>query len=152
MTIGLILECGPQGADKLVCEYFVAKIRPGVAVVSRTMDTKPGLLSKAAVVADRLLADGRERVLIIWDLRPAWPEKAHKPCRAAERQALQASLATAGLQGRPVYLVCVEQELESWLLADETKLSGYLSTPEHPYRANKVRNPDIVPNLIPRLS
>ena len=71
MTIGLILECGPQGADKLVCEYFVSKLRPGVAVVSRTMDTKPDLLSKAAVVADRLLADGCERELIIWDLRPA---------------------------------------------------------------------------------
>ena len=84
MTIGLILECGPQGADKLVCEYLASKLRPNVPVVSRTMDDKPNLLSNAAKAAALLLADGCERVLIIWDLRPAWPDTANKPCRAAE--------------------------------------------------------------------
>ena len=84
MTIGLIPECGPQGADKFVCEYLAAKLRPNVTVVSRTMDDKPNLLSNAAKAAALLLADGCERVLIIWDLRPAWPDKDNKPCRAAE--------------------------------------------------------------------
>ena len=44
MTIGLILECGPQGADKLVCEYLATHIRPGVKVASRTLDNKKDLL------------------------------------------------------------------------------------------------------------
>ena len=146
MTIGLILECGPQGADKLVCEYLASKLRPNVTVVSRTMDDKPNLLSNAAKAAALLLADGCERVLIIWDLRPAWPDTANKPCRAAERQTLLDSLNREGLTHRPVYLVCVEQELESWLLADETKLAGYLSTPTHPHSVRRVRKPDRVGN------
>lgn len=146
MTIGLILECGPQGADKFVCEYLAAELRPNVKVVSRTMDDKPNLLSNAAKAAALLLADGCERVLIIWDLRPAWPDKANKPCRAAERQTLLNSLSRAGLTGRPVYLICVEQELESWLLADETKLAGFLSTPTHAHSVARVRKPDRVGN------
>lgn len=142
----MILECGPQGADKLVCEYLAGKLRPGMALVSRTMDDKPNLLSNAAAVAAVLLADGCERVLIIWDLRPAWPDTTNKACRAVERDALLQSLSAAGLKGRPVYLVCVEQELESWLLADETNLSGYLSTPTRSYRVARARKPDRVGN------
>jgi Domain of unknown function (DUF4276) len=146
MTIGLILECGPQGADKFVCEYLAAQLRPGVALVSRTMDDKPNLLAQAAMVAAALLADGCERVLIVWDLRPAWPDTTNKPCRAVERQMLLNSLNKAGLQDRPVFLVCIEQELEGWLLADEAKLAGYLSTATHPYSVARVRKPDRVGN------
>lgn len=146
MTIGLILECGPQGADKLVCEYLASKLRPNVPLVSRTMNDKPNLLSNAAKAAALLLADGCERVLIIWDLRPAWPDTANKPCRAAECQTLLNSLDRAGLTNRPVYLVCVEQELESWLLADETKLAGFLSTPTHAHAVKRERKPDRVGN------
>jgi len=43
-------------------------------------------------------------------------------------------------------LVCVEQELESWLLADETKISAYLSTAAHSYKAKKEKKPDEVKN------
>ena len=41
-----------------------------------------------------------------------------------------------------VFLVCIEQELESWLLADEQKLSQYLSTVAHRYKVNRVAKPD----------
>ena len=42
--IGLIFECGPQGADKLVCEYLAGAILPGVELSSRTLDNKENLL------------------------------------------------------------------------------------------------------------
>ncbi|MEX8503538.1 MAG: DUF4276 family protein [Leptothrix ochracea] len=144
--IGFIFECGPQGADKHVCEYLASQLRPGVKLISRTMDNKLKLLAGAASVAKSLLDEGCERVLIVWDLRPAWPDKKEKPCRAAERQTLLDALTKAGLQGQPVYLVCVEQELESWLLADETKLSAYLSTDSRAYSAPRTRRPDDVVN------
>jgi len=146
MTIGFIFECGPQGADKQVVEYLASKLRPGSKIVSSTMDNKPNLLGNAATVAAALLADGCERVLIVWDLRPAWPDKDNKPCRAEERRGLLEALANAGLKGRPVHLICVEQELESWLLADETKLEMFLSTDTRPYSIGRVRRPDQVPN------
>lgn len=145
MSIGFIFECGPQGADKQVCEYLADQLRPGVKLVSRTMDNKLKLLADAAEVAKVLLTDGCERVLIVWDLRPAWPDKKDKPCRAAERQTLLDALAKEELQNQPVYLVCVEQELESWLLASEHAISAYLSTKPHPYAAKQVKKPDHVP-------
>jgi len=142
MKIGLIFECGPQGADQQVCEYLAGKLRPGVTLVPRTLDNKANLLASAGLVAADLLADGCERVLIVWDLRPAWPDKTHKPCRRNERVALLDGLAKAGVGGAPVFLVCIEQELESWLLADEAKISAYLSTAAHAYKAARTAKPD----------
>jgi hypothetical protein len=143
MKIGFVFECGPQGADKQVCEYLASKILPQAQMVSRTLDNKANLLKDAGKVAAALLADGCDRVLIVWDLRPAWPDKKNKPCRHMERSSLLSSLNNAGLtDDAPVFLVCVEQELESWLLADERKLSAYLSTPAHEYTVRRVRQPD----------
>ncbi len=142
MTIGLIFECGPRGADQLACEYFAAEIRPGVLCKSVTLDNKPNLLANAASAARELLADGCKCVLIIWDLHPAWPDMAEKPCRADERQTLLTALAHENLQAAPVYLVCAEQEFESWLLADEKMLSAFLSTAAHEYKVPRIRRPD----------
>ncbi len=146
MTIGFIFECGPQGADKQVCEYLASQLRPGQEIISQTMDNKLKLLEGAAAVAKRLLAQGCDRVLIVWDLRPAWPDKKDKPCRARERQILLDGLNNEGLQNAPVYLVCIEQELESWLLASDHAVSAFLSTPAHPYQAQQVKKPDRVPS------
>ena len=35
----------------------------------------------AGLVAAQLLRDGCACVLIVWDLRPAWPDMRSKPCR-----------------------------------------------------------------------
>jgi hypothetical protein len=143
MTIGLIFECGPQGADKQVCEYLVAHIAPGVKISARTLDNKENLLRDAGRVTSQLLNDGCSRVLIVWDLRPAWPETKNKPCRAAERAQLLACLKQAGVSVKaPVYLVCIEQELEGWLLASDHAIAAYLSTPTRPYCVPRVRKPD----------
>ena len=146
MKIGFIFECGPAGADQQVCEYLAGQLLPGVECVSRTLNDKANLLQDAGRVAAALLADGCERVLIVWDLRPAWPDRKHKPCRRIERTALLELLNKAGITDQPVFLVCIEQELESWLLADERKISAHLSTAAHGYSAQRVRKPDRVPN------
>lgn len=144
--VGFIFECGPQGADKQVCEYLATQIRSNITPISRTLDDKKNLLRDVGKVAAALLADGCERVLIVWDLRPAWPDKKHKPCRRNERLAILDSIAKAGIADRPIFLVCVEQELESWLLADETKIADYLSTAAHSYKVGRCKSPDHVPN------
>ena len=145
MTIGLILECGPQGADKLVCEYLAAHIRPGVKVSSRTLNNKKDLLQDAGKVAAQLLKDGCRCVLIVWDLRPAWPDKNDKPCRADERRQILKTLADARVSvGAPVHLVCIEQELESWLLASHRAISAHLSTAAHAYSVKRVKSPEDV--------
>jgi hypothetical protein len=143
MSLGLIFECGPQGADQLVCEYLVQHIRPGVKISSRTLDNKDILLRDAAKVAVQLLKGGCTCVLVIWDLRPAWPDKKDKPCRQAERQMLLSRFTEEGIAARtPVYLICIEQELESWLLASDKAIAAYLSTDAHPYSVRRCKQPD----------
>jgi len=142
--VGMIFECGPAGADKAVCEYLVSQLRPGVSVKSQTLDNKPNLLANGAKVAAALLADGCERVLIVWDLRPAWPDTKKKACRAAECKAILGELDKENLVDKPVFLICIEQELESWLLADKAQLAEYLSTAAHAYKVNGVKKPDRV--------
>ncbi len=140
--VGFIFECGLKGADVLVCEYLASQIRADITPVSRTLDNKENLLRDAGRVAAALFADGCERVLIVWDLRPAWPDRKHKPCRRVERVAILDAITKAGVADRPVFLVCVEQELESWLLADEAKIAAYLSSDAHPYPVKRTKNPD----------
>ena len=136
----MIFECGPQGADKQVCEYLARHIRKDIQIRSITLGNKNDLLRDAGKVAAQLLKEGCTRVLVVWDLRPAWPDKKHRPCRHDERQALLSRLADAGVPaGAPVYLICIEQELESWLLADERAISALLSTPAHAYGVQKVK-------------
>jgi len=145
MTIGLIFECGPQGADKQVCEYLAKHLTSDAAISTRTLDNKENLLRDGGRVASQLLKDGCSRVLVIWDLRPAWPDKTNKPCRARERQQILASLEQTGLQqASPVYLICIEQELESWLLASDHAIAALLSTAAHRYSVSRTRRPDQV--------
>lgn len=144
-TIGSILECGPQGADKQVCEYLIQHIKPGIKVSSRTLDNKENLLRDAGKVARQLLQDGCNCVLIVWDLRPAWPDMKQKPCRHVERQTLLTILTKAGVASHaPVHLLCIEQELESWLLANERAIAALLSTDAHAYTVSRVKLPDAV--------
>ena len=143
MTIGFIFECGPQGADKQVCEYLAKAIRPGLKWTSATLDNKENLLRDAGRVAAQMLKDGCDCVLIIWDLRPSWPDKKQKPCRAAERQQVLHALAQAGVPlNAPVHPACIEQELESWLIACDHAIEAHLSTAAHPYQAKQHKKPD----------
>jgi hypothetical protein len=50
-------------------------------------------------------------------------------------------LRQARVADRPVHLVCIEREFESWLLFDHQMLSEVLSTSAHPARVSPQRNP-----------
>ena len=144
MKVGMIFECGPQGADKQVCEYLAQHIRPGINLSLVTLDNKANLLRDAGEAAKQLLADGCCCVLVVWDLRPAWPTP-RAPCRTQECAAVNASLQSAGVPANaPIHLVCIEQELESWLLACDHAISALLSRPAHPYSTPRVKKPDAV--------
>lgn len=143
--IGMIFECGPQGADKQVCEYLAKHLRDNVQISPVTLDNKANLLRDAGEAAKQLLADECCCVMIIWDLRPAWPDKKNKPCRTAECQAILQGLQDAGVAAnQPVHLICIEQELESWLLANELAILELLSTPAHPHSVDRIKRPDRV--------
>lgn len=147
MKVGLILECGPQGADIAVCEHFAKLLYPEIEVVSLTLDNKPGLIENCAeATKDLFEIDGCDRVIIIWDLYPAWREAGEKPCRKQDREQILEKLNIAGIVNENVFLVCIEEELEAWLLSEHQAISAVLSKPTREIRIKKKRHPERVKN------
>jgi len=151
MKIGMIFESGPQGAEKQVCEDLARRIKPGRQLVSVTHRNKPEMIADCGKDVVNLLKEGCKRILIVWDLFPPWRE-GKRPCRKEDREAILESLKNAGVAKAPVFLICIREELEAWLLADEHALSAFLSTPAHPAKEVPVtKHPDDVQNPKGRL-
>ncbi len=146
MKIGMIFECGPDGADKTVCEHLARMIEPDLKISSVTLGNKPNLISECGTAAAQLFLDGCESIIIVWDLYPAWREKKQRPCRKEDREAIMESLANAEVTSPNVYLVCIEEELEAWLLADGAAISAVLSRPTHPVKIDDRKKPEQVRN------
>lgn len=140
MKFGMVFECGPQGADRIVCPELAKRINPEVEIRFRTLNNKPDLIELCGSAAAQLIDDGCRKVFIMWDLRPAWPDRKSKPCMKEERQAMLASLKLSGVDLAVVYLVCIQYELEAWLIADERAQSTVLSRDAHPVRVKRRKN------------
>ena len=145
MKVGMIFECGPEGADQQVCKYLAQQLLPDIEIVSITLDNKRKLLRDCGPAAATLLREGCRRIIIVWDLFPPWRQRGERPCRKEDREAIHASLSHSGVPIQQVSLVCIEKELEAWLLADGRALSMVLSRPTHPVPVPDVRRPDQIP-------
>lgn len=146
MKIGMIFECGPDGADKKVGEWLAKRIRQDLELMSITLDNKPNLVSECGRSTADLIAQGCERVLIFWDLYPPWRKDGERPCRKEDRENILQSLKEAGVPLKFVSLICITEELEAWLIADGRALSVFLSTPSHPVRIKDEKKPERVRN------
>jgi len=151
MKVGMIFECGPEGADKKVCEYLARKLLPDIEISSVTLDNKSKLISECGNAAAVLLGHDCERIVIVWDLYPSWREKGQNPCRKEDRENIARSLLETGITSPNVYLVCIEQELEAWLLADGRAVSQYLSSDAHKVKVKHRKNAEKVNNPKGRL-
>ena len=107
MIVGFILEGGPSGPDKRVCELLVERLRPGTEVLGVTLGPKQTLISQCGEVASTLFQKGCDCVLIVWDLYPAWGVHGAKPCLKRDREGISKSLDDAGVPSSRVHLVCV---------------------------------------------
>ena len=145
----MIFECGPDGADRQVCEHLARRLRQDIEVVPIPLGGKPELLRGCGPAAANLLREECERIIIVWDLSPSWGED--PPCRKEDCEKIHASLSKFDVPMWQVDLVCIEQELEAWLLADGRALSTVLSRRTHPVRVRDVRNPDQESNPKARL-
>jgi len=147
MKIGLIAECGWDGADLKVFSYAIHELAPDLKVVPAALGNKKNLLRDCGEAAMSLFGKGCKHVVVTWDLFPS--HSTEKPCRKKDVEAIISSLKSAGVDMKKISLVCIEQELESWLIADRRALARALSTPEHPIAPNSIpkrRNPDNMSN------
>jgi hypothetical protein len=91
----------------------------------------------------------------VWDLYPAWPERGFKPCRFKERQAIFQSLQAENVDLDKVCLVCIREELEAWLLADDRAVTAMLKPLKQPHpvsRISRFSHPDNIRNPKKRLN
>jgi hypothetical protein len=154
MKIGFIFECGPEGSDVQVCRHLVHKFDPTIEFVSSTLDNKKNLVEDCGAVAKALL-DECGKVIVVWDLYPAWREKGMKPCRHEDRQAIFQSLQAENVDLDKVFLVCIQEELEAWLLSDYRAVTAMLQPLKHPHPVNRIKrfsNPDSIKNPKKRLT
>ena len=145
MKIGMVFECGPMGAEMAVCTKLARHLLhddANLKIITVTLDNKPRLILECGDFVAELLRQGCEQVLIIWDLYPAWRIKKQRPCRHDDKEAIQQSLANAGVTSEYVFLVCIQEELEAWLIADGRAISQVLSTRTHPVDVDDTRYPD----------
>ncbi len=146
MKVGIILECGPEGPDVKVCSHLLRMLASGFDFIIKTLNNKPNLLNECGKTAKNLIVvDKCSRVIVIWDLYPAWREKGVKPCRKEDKQTIIESMAGAGVSKSKYEMVCIEEELESWLIADERMLTDFLTDKKKPHtvgRLLRVKKPD----------
>jgi hypothetical protein len=147
--IGLLVECGREGLEAIVCRRLCQLIADGgemtldLEIVA--MDNKKNLLEGCGAVAANLLKDGCDRVVILWDERPAWPKMGEPLCWHNDRIKVLQELTAAHITLDRVHLVCIEREFESWLLFDDQMLATVLSIPPHkvkvPKHPDRQKNP-----------
>ena len=145
MKVGMIFECGPQGAARKVCEHLVGRLAEqyelNIQIESETLDNKKKLIAECGQAAANLLhVDGCDRVVIVWDLYPSWREEA--PCRREDREDICCSLQGAQVDMSKVALVCIEEELEAWLLADHRAINTVLSKPHRQIDVKRQKRPE----------
>lgn len=148
--IALLVECGRDGLEAIVCKKICNLIEEEksleIQINITPMDNKRNLIEACGTVTANLLKDGYERIIILWDERPAWPTFGETLCLVNERETILKHLKSENISdetvSKNVRLVCIEREFESWLLFDHKMLERVLSTPEHLKRIQPVRNPD----------
>ncbi len=146
MKIGLLVECGREGLEVVVCRKILSLIASdhGLKLDPEfvPMGNKPQLLEECGAAAANLLAEGCERVVVLWDERPAWPKMNERLCWSNDRAKILGELTMAGVSPGQALLVCIEREFESWLLFDHQLLECVLSTAAHPVKIPKQKRPD----------
>jgi Domain of unknown function (DUF4276) len=134
--VGFIFECGRDGPDYQVARYLLGRLNQNIEMEPRFLDNRPRLLSECGPVAYELLKTCK-RVVVMWDLIPPW-EKSKKPCRSDHKALASKSLNDAKVKLSKIVLMCVEQELECWLMADRRALQIVLSGLKHPHQVGQL--------------
>ncbi len=92
--VGILVECGRQGLDAVVCRRLCALLRDHTRVDFEEeilpMDNKRNLIQMCGTATATLFASGCQRVVIFWDERPAWPIVGEPLCWHRDRQDIMA--------------------------------------------------------------
>lgn len=145
MKVGMVYECGPEGADIKVCENLAKRLAPDIELCPpTTLDDAGKLMRECGKVAKNLLEiDHCDLVIIIWDF---YPRRGRPRCIVYDCDKIKAKLDEVELtakQKQHICLVCIKHELEAWLLADERALERYFKVIKHKdYDVKCIKHPE----------
>ena len=127
------MECGRDGLEVQVCGRICALLRNehGATIQEEIvpMVNKSRLIQEFAAAIRNLFADGTDRVIILWDEEPAWPDQHQELCWHRDKQQILQSLRGADLDLDLIHLVCIGRAFECWLLFDARLLSRVYRAP-----------------------
>ena len=123
-----------------VFRHFAQRILGHEQIDVVPLGNKPALFDKCGAAARALLDSGCDRVLIVWDLVPAW---GGQPATAAADEAVaRASLLRENLHEHPcIFLIAIDRELETWLVADSVSLTKVIPRPPESVKVRAIRDP-----------
>lgn len=131
MKLGFVFECSPGGCDIKVFQHILKLINPGFDFTFNfhhaAMKSKKELEKGCGKEVKRLKSIGCEKIFVVWDLIPTWKEDG-TPCRHDDKEKIKKSLAAYALTSNDIIFLCIERELESWLIADEKALKSFFIT------------------------
>lgn len=123
MKIGFILECTAKGPDADIYPYVAQQLCSSLTIEKPiTLGNKLRVMTEGAVSAHTLLEIGCDYVFIIWDRMPRWGGTG----RCIEHvEQLQTALQREGIDRGQVFLCCIDEMLESWIVADGRGITAH---------------------------
>lgn len=146
MKLGFVFECSPGGGDIKLFQHILKLINPAFDFDTNfhhaALKSKKELEKDCGKEVKRLKDLGCQKIFVVWDLIPVWKEDG-TPCRHDDKEAIKKSLAAHQLTAHDIIFLCVEKELEAWLIADERALKDFFITKNSMKdEIKKVRTPD----------
>ena len=148
MKIGFILESGPDGAEQKILERLIPKVDSSVEIRRPFVhnDGKPEMIANCGEDAALLLSEC-DRVVILCDLGSERHKCGWKEALERDIAVIRVELGRHDADNEKVRLLIIQEEIETWLVADHKAVAAFLSASSpRSCTLKKVKNPQIILN------
>lgn len=126
MKIGFVFECQDQGPDELLYTKVAKDLCNDFEISQENISplgNKHAVINESEIDVQAMFENGCEFVFIVWDRMPKWKNGTGK-C-ADDKATLTANLNKVGINLSKVIMCCIDEMLESWLIADGRGVTNY---------------------------
>ncbi|MBX9732870.1 MAG: hypothetical protein K2X37_02320 [Chitinophagaceae bacterium] len=132
MKVGFVFECQDQGPDELVYTYIAKELCKHFEILQENISplgNKHAVINDSALDVETMFANKCDYVFIMWDRMPKWKHGTGK-CDD-DKATLTKNLTAAGVDMTKVIMCCIDEMLESWLIADGRGVTNYFQGLNH---------------------
>jgi hypothetical protein len=128
MKVGFILECQLGGCDAIIYKSIAQKLCAKLQIEKpETLINKKRVIDEGPSVAQTLIDDiNCDYVFFIWDRKPRWKDDLGN-CNT-DTVTLTAELTRLGVNLAKIKFACIDEELESWLIADARGFNAWIQS------------------------